>query len=223
MLREELEHAIRASASVLGQDTVIVVGSQSILGSWDEDDLPEAVTLSTEVDICPIVDDEDESLATLLDGAIGEFSDFHQQFDFYVQGVGQTTSVLPWGWRARVVTVTNSNTNGAVGLCLDPHDLCAAKLVAGRAKDHRFVSALLDAGKVDMATLDSRLELVDEQEPGRATARSWVRSRRRISADSGREGTTRPAPAIGQGRVRKDSTEAGQFTSRVRPESDVHH
>jgi hypothetical protein len=31
-------------------------------------------------------------------------------------------------------------------MCLEPHDLAAAKLAAGREKDYEFVTALLEPG-----------------------------------------------------------------------------
>jgi hypothetical protein len=43
---------------------VLVIGSQAILGSYDETRLPARATLSEEVDIAPITDDEDYTLAT---------------------------------------------------------------------------------------------------------------------------------------------------------------
>ena len=49
---------------------VIVVGSQSILGTYDESELPAAATMSLEVDILPIADDNAETgrLADLIEG-----------------------------------------------------------------------------------------------------------------------------------------------------------
>jgi hypothetical protein len=34
MLRAELEHTIRAATEIVGQDSIIVIGRQSILGSY---------------------------------------------------------------------------------------------------------------------------------------------------------------------------------------------
>ena len=63
----------------------------------------------------------------MIDGAIGELSFFHDEFGYYAQGVGPTTAVLPAGWEGRFVKVENENTRGAIGLCLEIHDLLAAK------------------------------------------------------------------------------------------------
>jgi hypothetical protein len=57
MRRDQLEHAIRTACQIIGRPEVIVVGSQSILGTFHEDQLPNAATMSVEVDILPIAED----------------------------------------------------------------------------------------------------------------------------------------------------------------------
>jgi hypothetical protein len=66
-----------------------------------------------------------------------------------VQGVNITTAVLPSGWEARTVQVAPDGPAGPLARCLDPHDLCAAKLVRGEDKDVEFVDALVEAGLID--------------------------------------------------------------------------
>jgi hypothetical protein len=39
--RDGLEHILRAASRIVGDQDVIVVGSQSILGTFTEDELPE--------------------------------------------------------------------------------------------------------------------------------------------------------------------------------------
>jgi hypothetical protein len=121
-------------------------------------------------------DDDAESLATELDAAIGEMSPFHETHGFYVQGVGRKTARLPAGWTERLVRVSNDNTRGRAGLCLDPHDLCAAKLIAGREKDQLFVGALLGHGIVDGGLIADRLQSVPDDELRRDRALSWINS-----------------------------------------------
>lgn len=149
MRRDQLEHAIRTACQIIGSDEVIVVGSQSILGTYNEDGLPVAATMSLEVDILPIAHDNAEAarLADLIEGVAGEFSSFEELHGFSIDGVDLTTSVLPAGWRDRLVRVQNSNTAapgadlGFTGWCLDKEDLCVAKLCAHREKDRNFVAA----------------------------------------------------------------------------------
>jgi hypothetical protein len=61
MRRDQLEHAIQTACQIIERPEVIVVGSQAILGSFREDELPADATMSVEVDILPIADSNDET------------------------------------------------------------------------------------------------------------------------------------------------------------------
>jgi hypothetical protein len=168
MRRDQLEHAIRTACQIIGRPEVIVVGSQAILGTFREEQLPADATMSIEVDILPIADDNRETarLADLVEGVAGEFSPFEQLHGFSIDGVDLETSALPEGWRDRLVKVQNANTAGPTGepqftgWCLDKEDLCVAKLCAFREKDRNFVAALLHADLVDLQTILTRLPKV---------------------------------------------------------------
>jgi uncharacterized nucleotidyltransferase DUF6036 len=112
MRRDQLEHAIRTACQITGSNEVIVVGSQSILGTFREDQLPADTTMSVEIDILPIADDntETERLADLIEGVAGEFSPFEELHGFSIDGVDLSTSALPTGWRSRLVKVQYANT-----------------------------------------------------------------------------------------------------------------
>ena len=55
MRRDQLEHAISTACQIIGRPEVIVVGSQSILGTFREDQLPADPTMSVEIDRCAAV------------------------------------------------------------------------------------------------------------------------------------------------------------------------
>lgn len=153
MKRSELEHVIRASATITDDDELIVVGSQAILGQFP--DAPDELCVSTEADIYP------KNLPErweLIDGSIGELSPFHETFGYYAQGVEERTATLPAGWQARLVAVRGPGTRGATGWCLEVHDLVASKYVAGREKDRRYVQAAARHGLVDRETLRARID-----------------------------------------------------------------
>ncbi|MGB3184501.1 MAG: hypothetical protein WBB15_01395 [Ornithinimicrobium sp.] len=149
MKRDHLAHILRAAAVVADDNEVIVVGRQAILGSYDEDDLPEPAHASIKADV---FFDHDPELhkSDMVDGVLGEDSAFHEMNGYYAQGVDVTTATLPDGWREPAVAYSPAAANGATGLCLEPHDLVLSKLVAGRMKDFEFVVALLDADLVDL-------------------------------------------------------------------------
>ena len=117
MRRDQLEHAIRTSCQIIDAAEVIVVGSQAILGTYGEDELPAAATMSAEVDVLPIAstDVETERLADAIEGVAGEFSPFEQAHGYSIDGVDLTTSALPDGWRGRLVRVQNANTAAPSG------------------------------------------------------------------------------------------------------------
>jgi Nucleotidyltransferase of unknown function (DUF6036) len=195
MRRDQLEHAIRTACQIIGRREVIVVGSQAILGTFREDQLPADATMSVEVDILPIADDNAETarLADLIEGVAGELSPFEELHGFSIDGVDLETSTLPEGWRDRLVRVQNTNTAALsgepqfTGWCLDKEDLCVAKLCALREKDRNFVAALLRAGMVDASIILARLATMDMKHRAAADgAVGWLRSR-----DTG------PAPARG--------------------------
>jgi len=158
MKRSEFEHTIRAAASILGTDELMVIGSQA-LHATVSNELPEAAQRSIEVDVVAF-DDAEGRKADLIDGSIGEASMFHATFGYYAQGVSESTAVLPEGWRDRLVRFETPATNGVVARCLEVHDLWISKAIANRDKDIEFCQALLSAGIVDKAVLQSRLELV---------------------------------------------------------------
>ena len=142
MRRDQLEHAIRTACQIIGRPEVVVVGSQSILGTFQDDELPSDATMSVEIDILPIADGNAEvkRLADLIEGAAGELSPFAELHRFSIDGVDMETSALPEGWRDRLVKVQNANTASPAGepqftgWCLDKEDLCVAKLCAFREK-----------------------------------------------------------------------------------------
>lgn len=161
MTREQLEHIIRAACAVADDDEVIIIGSQSILGQFPV--APSELTQSLEADLYP---KNHPQRAELIDGAMGELSMFHQTFGYYADGVGESTATLPVGWSQRLISVSNANTLGKIGWCLEVHDLLIAKYVAGREKDLRFTSAAARHGLANRETLLERLAqtaLQDEQ------------------------------------------------------------
>lgn len=152
MKRSELEHAIRAACDVAGVSEIVIIGSQAILGQFP--DAPRELRYSREVDVFSAAT---PAAHELIDGALGELSQFDQAHGFYVHGVGPETAILPADWRERLIPVRNENTRGCTGWCLEIHDLAASKLAAGREKDLEFVGALLRHRMLRRGTLTARI------------------------------------------------------------------
>ena len=173
MTPQQLDLILDAVGLVLGEQRVIVIGSQAVLANLDTP--PAEAVVSIEADIIPL-DDPDGRKADLIDGAIGELSEFQNRWGVYAQGVGMRTAKLPAGWLDRLVPRTSPR--GTVGLCLEIHDLAVSKLCAGRQRDFPFVDALIAAGALDVSTAVQRLATVtDVHEAVRQQAANWLHAR----------------------------------------------
>lgn len=161
MKKSQLDHILRAAKEITGESKFIVIGSQSLHGKGVDVD---SMRMSNEADIYI----QGREAATELLNAIGEGSQFHETFGYYADPVDSSTAKLPKNWKNRLVNLPPGDTNGAKGLCLDPHDLAISKLVAGREKDFILLKQLARRGVLDMATLAERLTETDIDERMRA-------------------------------------------------------
>jgi hypothetical protein len=127
-----------------------------------------------EADLYPLHRPE---LADLIDGAIGELSPFEERFGYYAQGVGPETATLPAGWQQRLVKVQGPGTDLKIGWCLEPHDLAASKLAAGRDKDWAFVDALCRHDLVNADVLVERIRQLPVPSPQQERLIRWVNAR----------------------------------------------
>lgn len=156
MNRAQFDHVIRAAASVTGEEDIVVIGSQAILGTEPEG--PESLLRSIEADVFP---KNNPDRAVEIDGAIGDGSRFHETFGYYAHGVGPETAVAPSGWEERLVIIEVVGRVGATqpirAHCLEPHDLVLSKCVASRERDWDFARDALREGVVDLEVLLERL------------------------------------------------------------------
>ena len=83
MRLEQFEHLLAAAAEVTGQDEFVGVRSRAILGTFDEP--PDSILQSMEAEIYPKRVPE---AADLIDGNLGDGSQFHAAFGYYAHGRG---------------------------------------------------------------------------------------------------------------------------------------
>ena len=153
MTRAQLEHIIRAAGAIAGDDDMLVVGSQSLLGQFPE--APEEFLISLEADVVPL---EHPERSDLIDAALGDGSWFERTYGYFAHGVGLETSILPAGRRSRLIPVFSENTSGVRWWCLEVHDPALAKLAAGRPQDLDFVGALVSRKMAKPGLLRSRAD-----------------------------------------------------------------
>ena len=156
MKRENLEHVIRAAATITQDSEIIVIGSQAILAQFPE--APETMLFSQEADVYPRNRPE---RSIDVEGAIGDGSQFHDTFGYYAHGVGPETAKAPTGWEKRLVAVRvhlhPTRDEVATGWCIEVHDLILAKCVAGRERDWEFATEAIRANIVDPDELLDRV------------------------------------------------------------------
>jgi len=185
--RNELEHIIRAASDIAGVKSLIILGSQSVLGqfptlaeSFPKSDHSEISFISQKRQIlcrsveADIMVPESEEKADLIEAAIGELSSFHHTYGYYAQGVDHTTSKLPEGWKDRLTEICNRNTNGISGLCLDVHDLIISKLYAARKKDIQFFQAAVFLRLISKNILSERLKNTQMSEEKREIIKQYI-------------------------------------------------
>lgn len=150
MNRQQLEHIIRSASEITDEYEFIIIGSQSILGTY-----PAPLSFfcqSMEADIYPY---RAHHKSDVIDGTIGEESHFHATFGYYAQGVSPNTAILPRDWENRLTAI---RLDDSVGYCIDIHDLAVSKIVANRPKDIEFVMQLLNHKMIEKSRV---LELID--------------------------------------------------------------
>lgn len=140
---------------VAGVQTPIIVGSQSLYAVTTF--VPESVKQSIECDFLLLAVGPPVYRAVIEQ--IGFASSFQETHGYYADAVGLATIVLPTGWQERLLPLTDES--GAVhAYCLEIHDTCVSKLIAGRDKDFIFIKELLDRGIAELETFVERAELV---------------------------------------------------------------
>ena len=168
MKKHQVDHILRAAGRITREKQFIIVGSQSLHGKYP--DLPDDLVRSAEVDLIA----KRNSSRTEWLNVIGQDSPFHQEFGYYADPVDQTTATLPKGWKSRLVNLPPGDTDGVVGLCLDPHDLAIAKYVARREKDRIFTRELARRGITSRDLLLTLLEKTAVAEAVRVRIQGYI-------------------------------------------------
>ncbi|MDW9481791.1 hypothetical protein GOB57_24385 [Sinorhizobium meliloti] len=168
----DLDNAIRKVAEMFDTEAVVVVGSQAVLMRWGNK-APDAMRTSGEIDMYPAnkkLWEEAERRKAGADGLYVEASEYIQRvagegsaFDeihgFYVDGVDETTSPLPFRWQERALYREVPLDSGRVVTAVSPaiEDTLAAKLIRLREKDAEFVHASYMFQPFDIEDMKKRL------------------------------------------------------------------
>lgn len=153
MKKRHVDHVLRAAGRITGERQFIIIGSQALHGKYP--DLPDEIAFSAEVDL---IAKNDPDRGELLN-AIGQDSKFHETHGYYADPVDMKTAILPKGWQGRLVNLPPGDTEGVMGLCLEPHDLAISKYVARREKDIEFTRELALHRLVEKGKLIALIEM----------------------------------------------------------------
>lgn len=158
----DLERAARSIAAHFEADTVIVVGSQAILIDWP--DAPERLRLTPEIDIYPGNNRAWEAAnpgleaSEEINGLFGVMSLFEEQYGFYLDGVDEHTAKMPADWMSRARTaMIDVYGRPAILLCPAMEDIAVSKLLRFVEKDRDFIQDCVNAGRLDVRTVRTRL------------------------------------------------------------------
>lgn len=142
---------------VTGVELPIIVGSQSLYATTTQ--VPDSVKRSVECDFLLLSAGAPAFRAVIEE--IGFASSFQETHGYYADALGLATVVLPTNWQERLLPLTDESGK-THAYCLEIHDTCVSKLMAGREKDFVFIKEVLDRGMADVGTLVERAELVTD-------------------------------------------------------------
>jgi hypothetical protein len=152
MKKSSLEHLIRSAGDILKKDRIYIIGSQAIHGATNN--IPDVAEMSYEADF--FTDDYEDF--EIIEGVLGEESNFHNTHNYYAQGVDEHTATLPEGWRDRINIIKSAATGNSEGACISLEDLVLSKYAAGREKDYAFISEVIVNDLVKKSSLLSLCE-----------------------------------------------------------------
>jgi hypothetical protein len=157
---DSLIHLAKISRALAKDRRIVVLGSSSLLGCFPELGEP-GQPLETSLDADLLVDGIDEGMAAVFKEAIGAESLFERQVGCHADVLRSAIQdVFPVGWEERLVPL--ADCDGV--FCLEPHDMAAAKLQAGRPKDVALIAALLKTNRLNLQTIEARLLTTKMQE-----------------------------------------------------------
>jgi hypothetical protein len=153
--KEQLLDLTERVKLVAGVELPVIVGSQSLYAVTSN--VPDSVRRSVECDFLLLAAGPSAFRAVIEQ--IGFASSFQETHGYYADAVGLATVVLPAGWQERLVPLTDE-AGKTHAYCLEVHDTCVSKLMAGREKDFMFIKELLDRGLADVDVFTSRAETI---------------------------------------------------------------
>lgn len=176
MRRKSIDHILRAAADVTKQTKFVLVGSAAVIARSRH--IPLDMMITPEIDIYAPDAADIEFASELIDGSIGQGSQFHDTFGYYGDGVSAATAKMPLDWRERAIEYAGPECPGVVAIVPEENDVALAKLAAWREKDRMWLRQGVKAGIVSIEIMTSRLDRMPEPNAeGNPPARETLKER----------------------------------------------
>ena len=153
MKRDYLFKLFQEAHRLTGHRDYVVIGSLSILGTQDEDELPVEMSMSIDIDSYT---KSDPLRIHDVAATLGEGSDFHRENGYYLDPVSPSLPALPEGWQARMNCLARGNVNIWF---LDPDDAAMSKYARSQPNDLRWIRAGVLAGLISLPRVRARLAI----------------------------------------------------------------
>lgn len=178
---EDLERAVRALATHFRTDTIVIIGSQSVLLEWP--DAPVLMRTSGEIDAYPInwlgweQEHPGDEASEEINALFGWGSIFHETHGFYIDGVDARTATLPPGWQDRVIYLAVQLDGAKVtAIAPSPEDLVVSKLARLDEKDILYIQERHRFRPLDIETIAERLAATEMEDATRRSASAFLSS-----------------------------------------------
>lgn len=157
--KADIAHILRAAAGVTQCKRFVLVGTGAVIVVVKT---PQAFLMQTrEIDIYPTDTDDAEAMLDLIDGSLGEGSQFDKTFGYFADGVSKLTACLPMDWQDRATTYPVPGVDGVSVMCPSPTDIALSKLCAWREKDIDWLRQALLHGIADIEAMRQRHSSID--------------------------------------------------------------
>ena len=158
MNHSQLRHLIAELQKVTKHDSFVVIGSLSILGYAERNQVtvPDAMTYSMDLDFYPELDPESGFLVTK---ELGENSDFDLKYGYHADPVTPKLPSFPDGWQDRLLRLKEYATSATICFA-DPCDTAVSKYIRGEDRDRRWCRAVILADVLDPNIMAKRFAMV---------------------------------------------------------------
>src|ERR1051326_2386159 len=123
--RPDIDHILRAAASLSGHRDFVMVGSGAVIAIAKH--IPVVMMMTEEIDIYVEDAPDPDWVSDLIDASIGRYSQFHKTFGYYGDGVSKRAAIMPLDWRGRA-TEYKTPDGLATALCPSAEDIAIDKL-----------------------------------------------------------------------------------------------